>query len=381
MKKVLSVLLIIAMVLSLTSCGTQTITRDAFKLKIKGAGSKKLTMTIEDRLEEYTERNFSAPENEELKLNVSEKVKGHSVTYTITATGSGSVSAYTEYLNGDMNVGDISFQINVDEKGKIGCENVFFGSGSKYQPKESEDQEYEISDFEGETKTIKLANGIGEWKVGTCDKIVEVIDTEKTEEYTAFTITAKKAGEGIIQLTNRKEAKQIYFNLKVEQLEDGNFLLSILSAEKSEFTSADDKELIEKKEEAKEEAKEVIEEYYIPDWAYIADLIKYNSKGKTTGKTDLKPDTVDATIESVDALYDYVVSKGVNYDEKIKEYHEFKVESEQDMKIGEYTIHYMFVNEGFGVAIWKAGDYVSVLTVMQPNTDAECQKAVRNFFG
>ena len=379
MKKILSIFLILAMLLSLASCGTQRVTKEAFTLKIKGSGSKKLVVTVEDRLQSYTERVFNSSETDFLKLNASEKSKDHTAVYRITAEGSGTTSANIAYMNDDEVLASIVLTISVDEKGKIGCSNIAFGSGNKYQPKKDENQEYEISDFEGETKTIRLANGNGAWKVGTCDNIVEVLEINETEEYTEVTITAKTVGEGIIQLTNRKEATQYYFTLKVEKTEDGNFLLSVLDAEKSEFTPADDKELIEKREQAKQEAEEVVEEYYIPDWAFIADLIKYNSKNKNAG-SKVNPDTIDATIESSDALYDYVVSKNYDYDAKIAEYHEFSVASEQDIKIGDYSVHYMFVNDGFGVAVWKYNDYVSVLTVMSPNTDSECQQAVRTFF-
>jgi len=382
MKKVLSILLVVSMLLSFAGCGTQTVTKGDLTLKIKGNGSKKLKLTVSDRIEAYTERNVVVQEMDEFKIDISEKTKDKTVTYTVKSKeGAGSISGYIEYVNDGTNVGLISFLLTVDEKGKVSCSNLAIGNDEKYQAKANDDG-YEISDFEGETKSIRIKNGNGTWAVGTCDKLVEVVDTVVTEEYTEVTITAKSEGEGSIQIFNRKDQVQFYFDLKVTTQESGTFLLSILGAQKSEFSSADDKELIEKREEAKENAKEVIEDIYIPDWAYVASLFKYNNKNVKNNTTGGTPDSVDATLESTDALYDYVVSKDINFNEKVKEFSQLGVGiKEETLKLNDYEITYIYVETGFSVAIWKFGDYVSVLTVMEPNTEVECKQAVLDFFG
>lgn len=392
MKKLISVLLIISMLLSFTSCGTQTIVNGSLTLKIKGNESKKLKMSLSDRLDAYSERNFVVSENEDMKISVSEKTKNKTVTYTVKGSGAGSISAYIEYVNEGSVVGLVSFLLTVNAKGKVVCSNFSFGTNEKYSSQTSSDQEYQISEFEGETRSIRLPNGNGTWVVGTCDNIVSVVGTETSDQYTEVTMTAEKEGEGCIQIYNRKEGIQYYFDLKVTMQENGRYLLDVTGAQKIEFNHQDDKELIEKQEEAKEEIKEIIDEkdieniddiIIIPDWAYVASLFKYNNKRDVEKKTvnDGTPDTVDATIESSNALYDYNVSKDIDFNEKLNEFRGLDVGiKEETLKINDYEITYIFVETGFAVAIWKYGNYVSVLTVMEPNTEAECKQAVLDFF-
>lgn len=380
-KKLISILLIAAMLFSLASCGAQTITKDKYVLKIKGNGTKKMTIAVEDSIPEYTQRDMVLVDGLGGLFNVDQKEKGHTITYTFTGNNtdpeaSGSQPAVVKYYNGEETVGTVTFQIAVDGENKVYMSNVFFNQESKYKPAQEGD-EYEISEYESGTRTVRLENGKGEWKIGTYDDIVSVLDPETSEGYTEITMMAQKEGEGFIQLINRKEESQLHITLSVTGSEEEGFILNLTDTEKKPFTPAEDTELIEKNKAAKASAAEVLGEYYLPDWAYVGEISSYNEK---SGKPD-KSDTVDVTIEGNDVLYDYVVSKGVKYEAKIKEFAELEIESEQDMTVAGNAVHYMFFKNGFAAAVWQSGESVCTLTVVRPNTDAECQKAVKDFFG
>ena len=396
MKKVISIVLILAMVLGLTACGAQSFAGDKLSADFKGSGHKKLTIVFHaEGLETYS-REVVVPDGEDgapiYTANLT-KVSGNDVTYKLVGQNEGTANFSIVFTNAAGSTLACNMNINVDSKKHV----TFTDLGFSDEPLYTElDEKTQISYAEGFSKLLQLDGTLGPWKIGSYDEeILDVSIEDETEDLQyIFLVTAIAEGDSQVVFINKDAGEKVTFNFSVtsyldeSQASGYSLVLTLIDYEFGEYSREDDPEYQNYRKSTLETLEDIFgDDVYIPDIGTLEDVNYYNESGKSV--VDDNGNIIAENCDSIDmgltidgAKLDYYVSKSTTFKSQCDDIESLgPVPVTLDLPIKSDTVRYYFTEFGFGVAIWTQGDYVSRLTFMRDQTDEGDRKILYKFLG
>jgi len=399
MKRIISIVLIFAILLGLCACGAQSFSGDKLTADFKGSGHKKLTVVFRAQGLELYSREVVSPEygDEEPVYSANlTKVNANDVTYKIVGKREGKASLTVRFTNDAGSTMACKMDINVDSKKKVTFTNLIFDDEMPYAEL---DERTQISYSEGYTKLLQLDGSAGPWKVGTFDEnIIDAYLTDVTEDNQyIFLVTAIAEGDSDLVLLSKETKEKVTFKFNVTAVpdEDGEegdtrLILTLLDFEFGEYTTADDPDYQERKKQAEEILKEYFEKdgAYIPDIGILEDITYYDKDGNPA--VDENGEIIEENCETADMTLtidgnklDYLVSKTTTFKAECDDVEVLDAtEVLKDFEIKGSTVRYYFTTYGFGVGIWASGSYVSRLVFMsEEQTDESNRRILYKFLG
>lgn len=398
MKRIISVVLVLAMLLGLCSCGAQSFAGDKLSADFKGAGSKKLTIVFHSEGLEIYSREAIVPTLEDgtalYTANLA-KVKGNDVTYKLVGKNEGSATFSVIFTNPAGSTLDCTMTINVDSKKKISFSNLVFDDAPRYTDL---DEKTKISYAEGFSKRIQLDGINGPWKVGRYDEnIIDAVLDDVTDDYQyIFLVTAMGEGDSDLVLLCKETNEKVTFKFNVTKVPDEKetsgyrFILTLLDFEFGVYSKEDDPDYQNNRKSTLDTLNDLLGEdgAYIPGIGILDDSAYYNKDGKPLYDED--GNLIEENVDSAEMdlridgnKLDYMVSKSTTFQAECDDIESLDAtEIKVDLPIKGDTVRYYFTTYGFGVAIWSQGKYVSRLVFMsEEQTDASNRKILYKFLG
>ena len=400
MKKIISVLLIITMLLGLCSCGRLLDAGVGISAVIRGNNSGKAKLTIKGEGLSELEKKADPPMDAGGGLLFKVTCKsdsGDKVVYHLEGLEAGSAIFIVE-LNGEDTTSRVCVNVSVDAKGKVSCSDLRVEDMPRFY--ESEDGTL-ISYVDGSRKEIRILAETGSWTIGAYDGgLYTVYPPDSLEDgHYSFEVEAKAAGEGSVQFVNRESKLQYVFNFTASEGDTG-LILNIKDFGKSELTAENDTVEREKMDSLENNMRKAVPGIILPKDADVSDAKAYVKKqgehsdpiliNEENAQRDaaLSKETVEVVADTASMTINY---EGLEMDYKVTNEQSFKAacKSVEDLKAtareeeiveGDITAKYYFTTYGYGVAIWESNGYTCILTILDPDqTDEKDVRAVKKF--
>ena len=381
MKKVISVLLILAMMLGCTSCAVKT-SGSKISVKVTSNGSKTVGLRIDGEIGGYR-KEVEMPEitggaslvKAELKSD-----KPKAASYKITGYEPGSVSVCINIYDESELYAQCQFVALVDEEMKVHLSSIILSDTPEYSV---EQDEFKVVDsLEGDNR-IFMKNDGGEWKCGDYDNEMLSIDEPyiTADDFSVFTLHAKNTGDTKIQLVNPETARQILLSYTITSSVDGEntyYHYKMTDYFLDDYDKGESPAAIEHRAAMEKEISKFAGTVIPP----VARVKSYSIYNKKTNKTyedikaskdydptlaELPPemDTISMDLDVENQHTDYEISRATTFAKECKAVEDLKATAlQEDVTVKDVTARYYHTTFGFGVAIWQIDDCVYRMVFM-----------------
>ena len=407
MKRILALLLTLAMLLSLCSCGVTVYEGEKIYVQVKNDGSKHLTLIFSAPGLSAYDREASVSKDDEgnpyIQADLA-KVADQDITYKLTANEANMECFFNvSFTSGEESFAYVVTSISVDKRKNVSLSGITIMDA---EPKaELEGIEgASVTTVEGSSsKTLSLSGENGAWKRGGYDSsVVEVSLADVTDDnYYNFTIDSVAPGSCTVQLINREAMMQALFQFTVHEvvLQEAQtigeasvdigeadesvyvgepitesaktgLVLTLDSYEFRELTKEEDPEWIARQNVLHEEIPEEFAEAFIPEEIELDDVYSEVENEKT----------LDLSVFFKDVRVEYYISDVLSLEEETAAIEEAGVEKTEQMTIGGFEVTYFVMKDGFSIAIWNDGAFNSRLTFIDDEQSDETNRALLNEF-
>lgn len=419
--KIISLILVAAMLLGLCGCGSVKLHADKMDLRLRGNGGKSLKLTVWGEFPSDLEQDIriSADKTGEKYIQVEVLKETQSkIVYRISGLKTGSSSLIISYTSGGKDYALINMPVGVSSDKKVSCGSITFDANEEYKkiddkPSSQEGENIQIdgdiSASSGSIKIIKLNAGNGSWKAEEWNgDVIDFADNGYEDGQCNFVVTAKAVGVGDLVLANRSENKKLTLSFAVTEFADSEELELTLTDSKVEDLSSSASSG-EKKDEHSGNFSNVFESAYFPADAEMKSFVLYSMSDKDVYADEEQirmlntviaggGDSAETAREQLEALYAgmdsadmelslnghdlyYMVTRARSTDALKAELLEgVEFSSEGTYSAGGRSIGWGVTADGFGAALWTDGDSSCMLTLMEETNESALKSVLDAFF-
>lgn len=382
MKKVISVLLILAMMLGCVSCAVK-ISGSKISVKVSNNGSKTVGLRIDGEIGGYR-KEVEMPEvtggaslvKAELKSD-----KPKAASYKITGYEPGSVSVRINIYDEAGLYAQCQFAALVDEEMKVHLSDMIISDTPEYTV---EQEEFKVIDSLDGDDRIFMKNDSGEWKCGEYDAEMLSIDEPyithvDEDDFSVFTLHAKNTGDTKIQLVNPETSRQILLSYTITSSVDGEntyYHYKMTDYFLDDYDSGNSPAAIEKRAAMEKEISK-FGGTVIPPVARVKSYSIYNKQTKkqydpSFAELPADMDTLSMDLDIENQHADYEISRATTFAKACKAVEDLNATAlQQDITVKDVTARYYHTTYGFGEAIWEIDGAVYKMVFMGDNQTSE----------